>query len=134
MSSARLVVAACVAATLLTGCKTGRGSLYDKFGVALGDARIVHFHFSGAGMDHSYVWVIDLADDEFIDAIVKSASLSPRKDRSEGSSLRSGFPAWWDTDAIEQLPEGYFRDGVRQFWRVWIDRQSNRIYAMWFDT
>ncbi len=134
MSSARLVVAACVAATFLTGCKTGPGSFSDKFGVGPGDARIAQFHFSGLGMDHSYLWVIEPADDKSIDAIVTAAALVPRKDLSDGSSLMSDFPAWWDTDALEQLPEGYFRDGDRQFWRVWIDRRSNRIYAQWFDT
>jgi hypothetical protein len=122
-----------VAAALGTGCKTGPGSFYDKFGVGLGEARSVHFHFSGLGMDHSYLWVIEPTDDKLSESIVRSAGLIPRKDVHEGSSLRSNFPSWWDTEAIEQLP-GYFRDGVRQFWRVWIDRRSNRIYAQWFDT
>jgi hypothetical protein len=134
VGAARLVVAACLAATLIAGCKTAPGSFYDQFGVDPGDARITQFYFSGLGMDHAYLWVIEPIDDKLIDEIVKAASLVPRKDPFEGSSLNSEFPAWWDTDAIEQLPEGYFKDGDRKFWRLWIDRRANRIYAQWFDT
>lgn len=123
-----------VTAALVTGCKTGPASFREKFGVDTGSARITQFYFSGFGMDHSYLWVIEPVDEELIKAIVKSAGLVPRKDAFEGSSLISEFPSWWDTEAIEQLPEGYFMDGDRQYWRVWIDRQSNRIYAQWFDT
>ncbi len=130
----RLVVAGCVAAALIAGCKTAPGSFYDKFGVDPGDDRITQFHFSGLGIDHSYLWVIEPVDDRLIDEIVKATGLVARKDLFEGASLNGDCPAWWDTDAIEQLPEGYFRDGDRQFWRLWIDRRSNRIYAQWFDT
>ncbi len=135
MSSARLVVAACVVATLLTGCKTGPGSFHDKFGVGPGEARIAQFHFSGLGMDHSYLWVIEPADDAAIAAIVAAAKLrASRGIQDTGTVQGDSFPGWWDQHAIEQLPEGYFRDGDRQFWRVWVDRPSNRIYAQWFDT
>jgi hypothetical protein len=131
---ARVVMAVCVVAMLATGCKTAPGSFYQKFGVDPGSARITQFYFSGLGMDHAYLWVIEPVDDTLIDAVVKAAGLVPRKDLFEGSSLISDFPPWWDSDTIEQLPEGYFRDGDRQFWRVWIDRRSNRIHAQWFDT
>lgn len=127
-------MAVCVVAMLVTGCKTAPGSFHEKFGVDPGSARITQFYFSGLGMDHAYLWVIEPVDDSVIDAVVKASGLLPRRGMFEGSSGRSsGYPAWWDTDGIEQLPEGYFRDGDRQFWRVWIDRRSNRIYAQWFD-
>lgn len=132
--SARVLVGACVVATLVAGCKTGPGSFHDKFGVGTGNARVSQFYFSGLGMDHAYLWVIEPFDDQMIAAIVEAARLRPRQNRSDGASLSSEFPAWWDSEAIEQLPEGYFRNGPRQFWRVWIDRSSNRVYAQWFDT
>lgn len=84
-------------------------------------------------MDHAYLWIIEPADDVLIESIVKSAGLA-RAEAFEASSLRSQFPGWWDAAAIEALPEAYFRDANRMYWRVWVDRQSNRIFAQWFDT
>jgi hypothetical protein len=97
MSSARLVVAACVAAAIFAGCKTGPGSFDDKFGVGLGAARIAQFHFSGLGMDHSYLWVIEPVDEAVIAAIVTAAKLkASRGIQDTGTMQGDSFPAWWD--------------------------------------
>ncbi len=128
-----LVVA--VAAALVTGCKTGPASFREKFGVDTGSARITQFYFSGLGMDHAYLWVIEPGDDALIGSIVKASGLTPRADAFDASGgLSSDFPAWWDADVIERLAEAYFKNARGQYWRMWVDRQSNRLYAQWFDT
>lgn len=132
-ASASLVLVVCLAATFSSGCTTGPAAFRDKFGVDTGNARIERFYFSGFGMDHAYLWILEPADDAVIDAMVKSAGLA-RAGAFEASGLRSRFPAWWDTQAIDALPEAYFRDANRTYWRIWVDRKSNRIFAQWFDT
>lgn len=66
-----------VAAALVTGCKAGPASFREKFGVDTGSARITQFYFSGFGMDHAYLWVIEPVDDALIDSIVKASGLAP---------------------------------------------------------
>lgn len=122
-------------AAVVTGCKTGPASFREKFGVDTGSARITQFYFSGFGMDHAYLWVIEPVDDALIDSIVKASGLTPRANAFDTSGgLSSDFPAWWDADAIERVAEAYFKNAHGQYWRVWVERQSNRIYAQWFDT
>lgn len=130
-----LALLVCVAAAVSSGCKTGPGSFRDKFGVDPIDAQVTDFWWSGFGMDHAYLWVLEPADDRFVGAVVRSAQLAPPRSELETDGPGQGRPTppWWDSRTIEALPERYVRNGAGQYWRVWVDRRSNRIYAFWYD-
>jgi hypothetical protein len=134
MTARRLAVAVCCLAVFLMTGKTGQGAFEDKFGVTPTGTNVTQFWWSGFGMDHSYLWILEPADEASIRAIVGAARLAPPPDDADVDGPPSAAPAWWEPDLLERLPERYVRSEQRQYWRLWVDRRSNRIYALWFDT
>ena len=125
-----------LASALVVGCDKQPGStLESKFGTPLPvGVQVEHFEWSGAGMDHWYLWVIKPADAAFVQSLIKSAGLNRATSRDDASGLHSNWPTWWPQKTIESLPECYFRNDGREYLRVWVDSKRNCVYMQWFDT
>ena len=134
MMTRGLAVGLCLIAGFLVIGKNGKASFEEKFGVRALDAEVRQFWWFGFGMDHTYLWVLEPANDVSIRAIVDGARLAPPHDDSEVDGPPSGPPDWWDQAEIDQLQERYVRSSGRAYWRLWIDRRSGRMFALWFDT
>jgi len=129
-----LIVLCCL--TWLSGCGKQAGpTLQTNFAVSVpSSVQVKHFDWSGVGMDHWYLWVIEPADPAFIQSLVKHARLTRVQPTQSITGLGSTWPAWWPQSTIDALPEHYYRYSTNVYWHVWVDRANNRIYIQWFDT
>jgi hypothetical protein len=92
------------------------------------NVRVAHYYGDAFGMDPSFAWELSPIDDALLKRMLKNARLKPatRTERPGGHTFH--WPAWWNKERIERLPEVYYRDdGVLV--RVWVDRRAKRLFV-----
>ncbi|MEM9348512.1 MAG: hypothetical protein AAGB26_18235 [Planctomycetota bacterium] len=121
--------------TILFYPKFPSPALKAKYGISTpSNIKIKHYEWSGFGMDHSHVWLLEPADSLFVKALVDSAGLQPVPIDESQSGLWSDWPAWWPQNHLETLPERYYLEKRYEYWFIGVDRENDLIYVQWFDS
>lgn len=121
---------------LVGGCKTEKGSFKTKFGSLPASCSIQEYWWSGAGLDHSYIWKLRFVSVEDIDGWIGSlAGYESIKNLHSWNAglISSAFPSWWDRDHLSTL-EGLRKEGDRVGRFIFVDRDVLVVYLQWFDT
>jgi hypothetical protein len=116
---------------LLAGCADRSDEALEGSFETVRPAGVKIVHFEGDFYkDPSFLWETTY-DPAFLAQLVKSAGLraaTPADPRE--APVIWPFPAWWNRKVVEALPECYLRDPSNDssFWRIWADRESNRMF------
>ena len=97
-------------------------------------SRMLHYQRCPAGLDISYAFVFEVADDTLAKQIIREWQLTASTD---GGDEPTSFvvrrpPAWWPAEKeLMAMPEKYaWTDkNSEQYRSLWVDRDHHRIYA-----
>jgi hypothetical protein len=99
--------------------------------------RLVNYVTSRAGYDASYGFEFHVANDQVRDGLIARWGLTApapaiAKDRLL-SFIDSGDAGWWPADIDAIAEEHYVRieDQQEKYWSLWVDRDENRIFAVY---
>lgn len=98
----------------------------------------VEHYYCDAYKDPQFLWVTSPLQQPFITALIANGRLKPVA-AGETITPLGGVPGlkWWNHDAIERIPEVYYRDpdaNDGSYYRVWVDRQHNKVYILFMNT
>ncbi|MDG3007010.1 hypothetical protein [Paludisphaera mucosa] len=138
----RVSIAAAILALLalgVSGCYTPPGeSLERTYKTPLPKGVTVLHYYSDSYKDPQFLWVLSPAEKPFLDALIANAGLKPAAKGVEFGRIAAPGPfSWWDQEAIEKLPELYYRDpdpNDGSYYRIWVDRKANRLYILFMNT
>lgn len=117
------------------GCAPAAGTVLNDLYKAPLPARVkvVHYRADTMGMDPSFAWELAPIDEAYLKKLITGGGLKAPPAGERPSSANYRWPAWWNTQRVEALPECYFDDsgGLR---RVWVDRKNNRLFVEFVGT
>jgi hypothetical protein len=98
----------------------------------------VERYYCDAYKDPQFLWVMTPVNPGFVAALVANARLKPAA-AGDGLGHPGGgsLASWWDDETIQKIPELYYRDpdaNDGSYYRVWVDRERNRIYILFSNT
>ena len=118
-----------------TSCgKPSAGSFADKFGKIPKGCEIQEFWFSGAGMDHCYLWKIKFEKIDTINSWLQSKKIQEAND-CEFRIEENIYPKWWNNSKINPIDYSCYEKIIgNKFVYFYIDEANKIIFAQWHDT
>ncbi len=113
-------------------------SLRNHYKTSLPAGVTVLHYYSDAYKDPQFLWVLQPVEQSFLQALFKNGQLkAPAAGDPPLTRVGGVGVPWWDAEKIEQLPEVYYRDpgpDDGSYYRIWVDRPSNRLYVLFMNT